>query len=229
MTTTTETLYYICRSTNVHIGIFGTADQCAKWYLRYDGADYCLYRKAEMRAEMRADMPIDSTEGPVVRGTRSNEGAGRVWNVAFRVPGSTRYREALITVTGEDEQAADNALRSYVLQCKLLATRNRDENFYMVEAEHALPGLIRAGEMHAIYDLSQRPTISSSEVRQWFWNADHTEKALLKMVDVIAARRYLPLPWLAAAQLRAQVSARVRDAAPIAVCHGMPREALLLH
>lgn len=93
----------------------------------------------------------------------------------------------------------------------------------MVEAEHALPGLIRIGEMRAIYDLSPRPTVSNNEVREWFWNTNHTEKALLAMVAVIAARRYPPLSAATLARGRATSSTGQRRRLGFRLNRRLPR------
>lgn len=211
--TGTATLYYICRSEDVHTGLFGSAEECADWYLTYCGAECRIYPKCKNEL---AD-----------RDAHSDEGDGPVWYVAFKPANDYLFREAPFTVVGNDQKDAYHALWRHVIENSLLNAEDGDDEFYMVRAEQALPGVMRRAEMRELYDLAGEPaTGKEDDALKWFCNADHPREALLKMVDILSNRPWLPLTGVNAAQIKRQIAYSVGDEGKLlrhkTVCHPSP-------
>lgn len=196
----TDTLYYLCQSEDASSGIFGTAEECAAWYLTFGGAAYRLYPKDEK--------PDDVEDDPTAKNVGCNRGESRVWHVAFKGAQGSCYIESPFTLCGANLEEAEKALRCRIVETRLRANPDADENFYMISAEQALPVLMWVAEMREIYDLAgQPPAGSESDVKKWFWNAEHTRQGLSRMVDCLARRQRMPLSATHAAQIKAQIDA----------------------
>lgn len=199
----TSTLYYLCQSEDASSGLFGTADECAYWYLTYGGADYRVYPKLDGQSNDGnggGDRAVTSASG--------DQGSEPAWSVAFKAADSNRYRESPMTVFAADENAAHKAVRQEIVETRLVGNTDADENFYMISAEQALPILMWVAEMREIYDLAnQPPTDNEKDVKKWFWNTEHSKQALCRMVDFLTCRQRMTLSSARAEQIKSQIEA----------------------
>src|SRR5688572_19501038 len=99
--TSTATIYYLCRSEDVHTGFFGNADQCADWYLTYGGAECRIYPKLKNRYNRQNELTAEDVH--------LDEGNGPVWYVAFKSANDYLFREAPFTIVGKDQNDAYHA------------------------------------------------------------------------------------------------------------------------
>ncbi len=202
----TSTLYYISRADDSSDGLFGTADQCAHWYLTYDGGDYRVSPKVEDQ--------YDDDDQLVAEKVQVDEGYGPVWTVEIRDRANFPFRD-VFHVTAPDVEQALADVRQDMVNNVLLARRGGDSRFSMIPGEMALPYFIQPDEMRRFYeDANQPATDDQDEVVDWFFNTRHSNAALLKMLALVAQRERSPITPGEAEILKTQIEAQNDEQRP---------------
>lgn len=189
------TLHYISRSGDNRDGTFGTALECAEWYLRYDGADYRVSPKTA---------PSYDDDGELLdEAAQVDTPWGLAWEVYFRDGRGNWDKRSAITVYGHDEAAALVAVQQDMLDRVLMARFDGDLRFSMRPALFGVKDLLHPSSFRQFYAAAGQPATDDLDtIKDWFFNADLDTSELLRMVDLVAAQEYSPLSAAMAAQIK---------------------------
>lgn len=206
--TVDKTLYYICEDRVRDCGVFGTMDECAKWYLDKIGV---TYRVLQVQGERCSE---DAT--PPAGEARAHEGRESEWLVVLENWGEYPPRKkpsvvldgCLKVAATNKEEALAGALEQFLDRVVWLDD-DFDNDYQLVGAESGLIDLVgELGDILQVYEAAQQPpTDDCDRIMNWFYRTKHTKATFQVMVDIVSGYPESPLSRRNAERLRAQIAA----------------------